>query len=228
MGGLTADAAGELRPRRESVQGGPVFRQARLGVLRSTDRLEFAASIARERQQAGAAGIVAKSAASTYVNDDKRFQLRWEHTNGQLFNEATVTYEKTQIHRRRRATTGPQYRGLGYERCGFDSILQVDGVDPRSYFFTAQSGYSVQDDLTFSNLNWHGDHTVKTGVKFKDVKLEDRRRRDLARSIVSTSVRRASSRSFQVTFGARRTTSLPSPRLRRTASTASISRTTGR
>ena len=57
---------------------------------------------------------------------------------------------------------------------GFDPILQVDGVDPRSYFFSTQSGYGVQDDMTFTDFSWHGDHTVKTGIKFKDVELEIR------------------------------------------------------
>ena len=28
--------------------------------------------------------------------------------------------------------------------------------------------------MTFSEFDWHGDHTVKTGVKFKDVELQDR------------------------------------------------------
>ncbi len=29
----------------------------------------------------------------------------------------------------------------------------------------------MQDDLTFNDLNWCGDHIIKMGVKFKEVKL---------------------------------------------------------
>ena len=54
---------------------------------------------------------------------------------------------------------------------GFNPILQVDGVDPRNYFMAKQRGYSLQDDLTITDVRWLGEHTVKGGIKFKDVKL---------------------------------------------------------
>jgi outer membrane receptor protein involved in Fe transport len=139
------------------------------------DRLELTGKYRRERQQAGSAGVIAQSASSTYLNDDKRMQLRWEHTSGNRFNEATVSYEKTNDTPSKASDEpGLQYVALGTANAGFDPILQINGVDPRNYFLTAQRGYGFQDDLTFSNLPWHGDHTVKTGVKFKSVKLQDR------------------------------------------------------
>ncbi|HEV8329892.1 MAG TPA: TonB-dependent receptor [Steroidobacteraceae bacterium] len=139
------------------------------------DRLELSSKIRRERQQAGAAGIVAESAASTYVNDDKRWQLSWEHSADRWFNEVTAAFEDTTDSPSKTSDApGRQFVALGTRAAGFDPILQVDGVDPRSYFFSAQRGYSLQDDLTFSNFSWHGDHTVKTGIKFKDIKLEHR------------------------------------------------------
>lgn len=54
---------------------------------------------------------------------------------------------------------------------GFNPILQVDGVDPRNYFMAKQRGYSLQDDLTITDVRWLGEHTVKGGIKFKDAKL---------------------------------------------------------
>ena len=69
---------------------------------------------------------------------------------------------------------GKRYRALGTRGDGFDIILQVDGVDPLGYFFATQSGYGLQNDITFTDLRWHGDHTIKTGIKFKDVELEMR------------------------------------------------------
>ncbi len=143
--------------------------------LSSADSLEFTGKIRRERQQAGASGVVAASASSTYVNDDSRYQLRWNHTSGNLYNEATLAYEKTNDSPSK-ASDSPatQYVAFGTAQNGYDPLLQVNGVDPRGYFFAAQRGYSLQDDLTFSNLRWHGDHTIKTGIKFKSIKLEDR------------------------------------------------------
>jgi outer membrane receptor protein involved in Fe transport len=171
------------------------------------DRLELSSKIRRERQQAGAAGVVAESAASTYVNDDNRVQLSWEHSSDRWFNEATVAFEDTEDSPSKTSDApGRQFVALGTAAGGFDPILQVDGVDPRSYFFSAQSGWSVQNDLTFSNFTWHGDHTVKTGIKFKDIKLEHR---DAATSpfysfYVSPTPAGAGVEEdpFQVTFGA--------------------------
>jgi len=139
------------------------------------DRIELSAKMRKERQQAGASGIVAESAASTYINDDDRWQLSWEHAGDRFFNEAAVTYED--IHDSPSKTSdlpAREFVALGTRAEGFDPILRVDGVDPRSYFFTTQSGYSIQDNLTFSNLSWYGDHTIKTGVKFKDIELQFR------------------------------------------------------
>ena len=141
-----------------------------------SDRLELSGKFREETQQAGAAGVVAESAASTYVNDDDRLALRWEHSGERYFNEATVTYEDThdapskEGNEPGKAVPGPGDRVVD----GFDIILQIDGVDPRSYFFTTQSGYGLQEDITFTDINWHGDHTIKTGVKFKDVELQVR------------------------------------------------------
>ena len=108
-----------------------------------SDRLELSGKSREERQQTGAAGVVAESAATTYVNDDKRLALRWEHTGERYFNEATVTYEDTEDSPSKAGNEpGKRYRALGTRGDGFDVILQVDGVDPLGYFFAAQSGYS--------------------------------------------------------------------------------------
>ena len=116
--------------------------------------------------------MVAESAATTYKNDDNRLALRWEHSGERYFNEATATYEDTEDSPSKVGSEpGKAYRALGTRGQGFDIILQVDGVDPLGYFFAAQSGYSLQDDITFTDI---GDHTVKAGVKFKDVELEMR------------------------------------------------------
>lgn len=123
----------------------------------AADRLELSGKSRKERQQAGAAGVFAESAASTYVNDDNRLALRWEHAGERFFNEATATYEDTEDSPSKAGNLpGQQFVAFGTETpggfAGFDPILQIDGVDPRNYFFTAQNGYSLQEDITFTDL----------------------------------------------------------------------------
>ncbi len=178
-----------------------------------SDRLELSGKFRQERQQAGAAGVVAESAASTYVNDDDRLALRWEHSGERFFNEATVTYEDTHDSPSKVGNEpGKAYRALGTRGTGFDIILQIDGVDPRNYFFTTQSGYGLQEDITFTDINWHGDHTIKTGVKFKDVKLQvrDASTEALYTFFVDPAIPDAGVEAdpFQVTYGAQADSSL--------------------
>jgi outer membrane receptor protein involved in Fe transport len=173
------------------------------------DRLELSGKYRRERQQAGASGVIAASAASTYVNDESRYQLRWEHSNDNRFNEVTVAYEKTNdTPSKPNDEPGTQYVALGTANAGFDPILQTNGVDPRNYFLTAQRGFSIQDDFTLSNLSWHGDHTFKMGAKFKDVKLEDRDASTAPLFSYYVSPAGVQADPFQVTFGAQGDSSL--------------------
>jgi outer membrane receptor protein involved in Fe transport len=140
--------------------------------ITDNDRLELSGRSRQQTQIAGAAGAFAQSAAFTYINDDDRFALRWEHAGDSFFNEAAVTYEDTNDSPSKAGDQpGRQFVALNAFDDGFNPILQVDGVDPRTYFLTSQSGYSVQDDITFTEFEWHGQHTLKTGVKFKDIEL---------------------------------------------------------
>jgi outer membrane receptor protein involved in Fe transport len=178
--------------------------------LSDADRLELTAKYRRERQQAGASGTIAASAASTYVNDENRYQLRWQHTSGQVLNEATVTYEKTNDSPSKTSDLpGQRYVALGTANNGFDPILQTNGVDPRNYFYTAQHGYALQDDLTVGNIAWHGEHTFKAGVKFKAVTLEDRDAATAALYDYYVGPGGVEATPFQVTFGAAADANLP-------------------
>jgi hypothetical protein len=52
------------------------------------------------------------------------------------------------------------------------NILAVDGADPRAGQNKGQKGWAIADIMTFTDINWFGgDHTVKLGVKYKDVDL---------------------------------------------------------
>jgi outer membrane receptor protein involved in Fe transport len=145
--------------------------------LSDNDRLEFSTKLRRERQQSGAQGNLAASTATDYLNDDNRFTLRWTRNAGRLLNEATFTYESTTDEPNKNGSKpGKNYvvdQSL-VQFFGYDVVLQTDGLEPRSYFRAGQKGYGFQDDLTISNLNWHGEHILKAGFKFKSVDLQRR------------------------------------------------------
>src|SRR5262245_47845467 len=140
--------------------------------MSATDSLELSCRSRQQTQQAGASGVFAESAAFTYVNDDERATLRWEHAADSFFNDAAVTYEDTNDSPEKAGNLpGRQYVALNAFNDGFNPILQVDGVDPRTYFLSTQSGWGIQDDITFTAFEWKGEHTLKAGVKYKDIEL---------------------------------------------------------
>ena len=50
------------------------------------------------------------------------------------------------------------------------SILNIGGG--QDFQDKGQRGIGFQNDLTFFDLAWHGDHTIKTGVKYKSVRVD--------------------------------------------------------
>ena len=176
------------------------------------DRFETSLRYRRERQQAGASGQTAESAASLYTNDENRMQVKWDHAHGSLLNEAIVAYEKTNDTPSKASNNpGLQYvlePGLTANN-GFDVLLQINGVDPRSYFITRQKGVLFQDDLTFSALPWLGDHTVKVGVKFKSVQLDDQDSATAPQYSYFVNSAGVEANPLQVTFGAQSINNLP-------------------
>ncbi len=98
------------------------------------DRLELSGKYRRERQQAGSAGVVAAVRGLDLRQRRQALASAAGSTrSGNIFNEATVTYEKTTdsaVEDERHA--GPAVRGPGHggEQRAFDPILQINGVDP--------------------------------------------------------------------------------------------------
>ncbi|MBS0516904.1 MAG: TonB-dependent receptor [Proteobacteria bacterium] len=133
------------------------------------DRVEFSGQYRDENavdnvgdQTTASAGIVTK-------NTDKRFDLRWEHTADRWFNELLFTYENAfNVPQAITSGVGALYT-FGPTNDG--TIINVGAPDPRAAQNKGQKGPAIADNLTFNNLSWMGDHTVKMGFKYKDVKL---------------------------------------------------------
>ncbi|MEP6484401.1 MAG: TonB-dependent receptor [Rudaea sp.] len=135
------------------------------------DRLELSSKVRREDQADNIGTAQAQSSSILTKNNDTRIDLRWQHSADSWTNDALVTYEKT--------FNAPQSIGFGngaiytfHVAPGNDAtIIDTGPASPLATQFKGQRGPGFQDDLTFNDFSWHGDHTVKTGVKFKSVKL---------------------------------------------------------
>lgn len=132
------------------------------------DRFEVSGKYRDETQFGGYGGNTTASAALNTVNTDKRVDIRWDHSAYSWFNRLQVTYEDAFF-----APT-PAYFGAGatYTQAeNRNSTILVTGASPLSQQNKGQKGPSLQDDLTFNDFEWHGDHVIKMGVKFKAVRL---------------------------------------------------------
>jgi outer membrane receptor protein involved in Fe transport len=167
---LPADVAAQLGPTSIAFDEDLYF--AKLDwALTEMDSITFSAKIRKEVGQGGQAGTgVAQSAATTTDNDDNRFELSWQHSAESWINELQFTHEDAfftpQINAQEPGVNG---RVFTYFNGIDNNILAVDGSDPRAGQNKGQKGWSVSDTITFPDVG--GAHTIKAGVKYKQVDL---------------------------------------------------------
>ncbi|MFL6548151.1 MAG: TonB-dependent receptor domain-containing protein [Povalibacter sp.] len=108
----------------------------------------------------------AASYASTKNNDETRVDLRYQYTGLRFLNDAHITYEDASFNPR------PVNIEPGFKLTTDDPnrLLLNLGGGP-DYQDKGQKGYSFQDDLTFDQFEWMGAHVVKTGIKYKQIKI---------------------------------------------------------
>ncbi|HET6434006.1 TonB-dependent receptor [Dyella sp.] len=166
---LPADAAAQLGPSNLPFEENLYFGKIDWEPT-DRDRFELSAQIRKENQTGGIGGPTSASAAYKTKNDDKRYVLRWQHSGEAYFNELLLTHED--------AFNAPVANNLGngvvytYPLPDSDpTIVATGAANPLSTQNKGQKGPSIQDDLTFNDLEWNGDHVVKTGFKYKDITL---------------------------------------------------------
>jgi len=162
------------------------------------DRVELSTKVRKETQVSGAGVTTAPSANYNYRNNDTRIDGRWQHSTDSWFNELLWTYEKT-LDTPSPITDSP---ATTYQWGNpSTTILLINGQDPRQYFEASQKGNGIQDDLTFNDLDWHGDHVIKLGVKYKEITLSDRDSSDGANYFYNVSPSGVEATPYQVVFG---------------------------
>ncbi|HEY0231954.1 MAG TPA: TonB-dependent receptor [Dokdonella sp.] len=131
------------------------------------DLVELTGKYRSESQRDNVGGQQASSFGSDIVNNEKRVDLRWQHTADSWLNDGHITWEDT--------TWGPRPITNGYAQIYTDP-LQADKVlletgAGANYQNKGQKGPSIQDDFSLTDLHWNGDHLVKMGIKYKQAKL---------------------------------------------------------
>jgi outer membrane receptor protein involved in Fe transport len=139
--------------------------------LSDRDRLEASGQVRLEDQRGDVGGVTAASAGTEILSTNRRFDLRWQHSADFWQNDARVTYEKS--------FDEPTATNFGngsvytfHTPSNDNTIIEVGSAGPGATQPKGQKGPGFQDDLTFNDLNWMGDHVIKTGVKFKEVTLQ--------------------------------------------------------
>ncbi len=164
------------------------------------DRVELSTKVRKETQVSGAGVTTAPSANYNYQNNDTRIDGRWQHSTDSWFNELLWTYEKT-LDTPSAITDSPAITYQWNAPAPSQTVLLINGQDPRQYFEASQKGNGIQDDLTFNDLDWHGDHVIKLGVKYKEITLSDRDSSDGANYFYNVSPSGVEATPYQVVFG---------------------------
>jgi outer membrane receptor protein involved in Fe transport len=132
------------------------------------DRFEISGKYRNETSISGVGGVSTETAALNTINTDKRFDIRWDHSTDTWFNRLQATYEDAFY------TPTPVLTGDGasyVQATDLNATILTTGNSPLAQQDKGQKGPSLQDDLTFNDFEWHGDHVIKMGVKYKSVKL---------------------------------------------------------
>lgn len=145
--------------------------------ITDSDRIELSGQYRDETQVDNVGGQNATDHGTDKINKDRRYALRWQHSADGWYNELIVSKEKSE--------NNPQPMGIGpgavYNYLNYRPAPSTD-IDEWTFLATGpaggaslqrrmQDGWSLQDDLTFTSFDWHGEHTIKMGVNYKDITL---------------------------------------------------------
>ena len=137
--------------------------------LSDADRLDLSAQYRKEDQTLNIGTGQLPSASIDTKNDDQRSELKWQHSADRWVNEMMLTYEDS--------FNSPSAKNEGYGQVYTYQpqqdahIVDATAASPLATQHKGQRGPAIKEDLTFNNLNWMGEHTVKMGAKIKWVTL---------------------------------------------------------
>jgi len=133
-----------------------------------SDLIELTGRYRKEAQRDNVGGTQTPGFGSDIINDEKRADLRWQHTADRWLNDAHITWEDTTWGPRPITNGDAQVYAVQNDN---NRVLLQTGAGA-NFQNKGQQGPAIQDDLSFTDFHWNGDHLVKTGFKYKEVKLQ--------------------------------------------------------
>ncbi len=131
---------------------------------------ELTGKYRKESQIDGIGGVNTYAFGSTRKNDDTRLDLRYQYTNGDWLNDAHLIYEDSTYEPRPITANGYGIHLLDYTVDGGGRTVLNYGAG-ENFQRKGQKGTGIQDDLTWSGLEWNGNHTFKAGFKYKSIDI---------------------------------------------------------
>ncbi|HNR90800.1 MAG TPA: TonB-dependent receptor [Dokdonella sp.] len=119
----------------------------------------------------GNTGANAYSFASTKHQEETRTDLRWQFISGNWLNDAHITFEDSTYEPKPLTLDGYGSHYVFFRPSDNQqrSLLNVGAGE--NYQNKGQKGWAIQDDLTWSGLEWAGNHVFKGGFKYKEIEI---------------------------------------------------------
>ena len=180
--GVTQAQATALLPANLSSQYGPVTNPFDENLyfgkidLEPTDKDRFTVTgkFRIEHSITGGNGQAAASTAAPYVNNDRRGDIRWQHSGDHYVNELLLSYQNTQSSTTT-TSASPQFQYIYYPNAASPSnpvtLLITGGPGSGVGAISRQRGFTIKDDFTLPNVQLAGDHTFRAGFSFGSIKL---------------------------------------------------------
>ncbi len=161
---IVSQYGGASRPFKQDLYFGKLSWQATDNHL-----IEFTARYRDEQSILDVGGVNSRSAATAFVNDETRYDLRSVYSAERWMNDAHITFEDS-AYNPQPLTKSPSNRYTVVDPNNPNNltltILNMGGGG--NYQDKGQKGWGFQDDFTF--FGWEG-HTLKAGIKYKHVEL---------------------------------------------------------
>ena len=125
------------------------------------NQIDFGDSRRKETDIQGFGDTIAFENAENRKNTFETYNLRWKLRNDRVLNELSADYVDYNFNP---VALNPNLPTFGYQ-----GIIVFGGKDSTRDF--SQKTFTFRDDLTLSNVEWHGEHVFKFGFKLSDLQF---------------------------------------------------------
>ena len=146
------------------------------------DRIEVTGNLRLEHNFTGGNGQFAASTRVPYRNNVKRGDAKWQHTGNNWFNAFRVSYQDSLSASVATDSPTPQFDYFYFPNPGSNQgrvgIINVGGPGCCGALESRQKGWTFADDVTFTNIHFAGDHTLKVGASYGSIQLTKQNKSD--------------------------------------------------